>query len=83
MGEDDELGDVGGARLIEQFVECGPEIGGGDFGGEGDAVGRVVLSNRLQPLQLLRIELRRWSLQGGRSGLLGGQWTLTRLSRTY
>lgn len=59
MGQDDELGDVCGARLLAQLVECGLEIGGGDLGGEGDVAGCAVLGDRLQQQLLLRVELRR------------------------
>lgn len=97
MGQDDELGDVGGARLVEQFVECGPEIGGGDLGGEGDVAG--VLDSATAFSSCNCSELSSGAVRSGVGGATcsaansrctstcglqrGGQWTLTRMSQAY
>lgn len=97
VGQDDELGDVGGPGCVEQVGECGSDIGGGDLGGEGDLAGELCSATARSSncCSALSSGVGQ-SVVGGVTCLAanrkctstcglqrGGQWMLSRMSRTY
>lgn len=73
MGQDYQVGGVLCARVGEELVECGAQVGRGELGGDGDVAGVAVLGDGSEQQQLARAEHRCRPVGRGRGHLLGGE----------